>query len=130
MIGFVHDTYGMPFAKRECRNLSNALTLRELEQIIQRHPSAFTAAAERPTITTNDIAFALSQMAVDDDVARDVVATSSGRPIDEVSSGLMTLIRAAAIVRETLSTHLHRSVAKIFVSAAVPGFGSEMGAVQ
>lgn len=120
----------MPFAKRECRNLSNALTLRELEQIIQRHPLAFAAAAERPTITTNDIAFAVSQMAVDGDVARDVVATSSGRPIDEVSSGLMTLIQAAAIVRETLSTHPYRSVANVFVSAVVPGFGNEAGSLQ
>lgn len=110
--------------------MSTGLSLSQLAQIIERHPTAFAAAAERPTITTDDIAFAVSQMTVDADVARDLVATSTGRPIDEVSYGFLTSIRAAAIAAQTIAAHPSEHIATVLFAAVAPGFGSETGSLQ
>ncbi len=110
--------------------MSQALTLSQLTQIIERHPEPFAVVRARPTITIDSIAFAVSKLAVDDDAARDVVATSTGRPLEKIPGGLMTMIQAAAIAAQAFAAHPHESIATIFVRAVVPGFGDEAGTVQ
>ena len=110
--------------------MTNPLSLEQLTAIVGRHPEPFVLARSKPTITIDSIAFAVSKLAVDDDAARDVVATSTGRPLEEIPGGLMTMIQAAAIAAQAFAAHPHESIATIFVRAVVPGFGDEAGSVQ
>jgi hypothetical protein len=110
--------------------MSTGLSLSQLGQIIERYPTAFAAAAERATITTDDIAFAVSRMAVDAEVARDLVATSTGRPIADVAGGFLTSIQAAVIAAQTIAAHPSQSIAAVLFAAVAPGFGTETGSLQ
>ena len=107
-----------------------ALTIDQLTQIIECHPESFELIAVRPSITVNDIAYAVSKLAVDGDAARHVVALSTGQPLDEVAGGLITMLRAAAISAQTIAAHPPETIATIFVRAVVPGFGTETGSVH
>jgi hypothetical protein len=114
----------------ESRNMSTGLSLRQLAQIIERNPTALAAAASMPRITIDDVAFAISRMAIDADVARDLVATSTGRPIEDVGRGFMTSIQAAAIAAHTIAAHPRQDIAAVFIAAVAPGFGTETGSLQ
>ncbi|WP_380786811.1 hypothetical protein [Sphingomonas sp. R86521] len=110
--------------------MTNPLSLEQLTAIVERHPEPFAIVRAQPTVTIDSVAFAVSKLAVDDDAARDVVATSSGRPLEEIPGGLMTMIQAAAIAAQAFAAHPHESIARIFIRAVVPGFGDETGTVQ
>ena len=110
--------------------MSKALTLHELTQLIHRHAAAFADVARQPSITVDQLAYAVSKLAIDPDAARDVVATSTGRPLADVSSGFATLVQASIIAGQTLASHAPERVAEIFYGMVAPGFGSETGRVQ
>jgi hypothetical protein len=59
--------------------MDTILSLRQLSEVIERNPTALAVVANMPRIEIDDVAYAVSRMAIDVNVARDLVATSSGR---------------------------------------------------
>ena len=110
--------------------MTNPLSLEQLTAVVECHPEPFALIAARPRIEVNDIAYAVSKLAVDSDAARHVVALSTGQPLDEVPGGLITMLQAAAIAAQTIAAHPPETIANIFIRAVVPGFGDETGTVQ
>ena len=110
--------------------MSNVLTLKQLSEVIERNPTALAVVASMPRIEIDDVAYAISRMAVDMDVARDLVATSSGRFSADVPGGIMMCVQAAIVAAQTIEAHGPQSIAGVFIAAVAPGFGSETGRVQ
>jgi CTP:molybdopterin cytidylyltransferase MocA len=110
--------------------MDKPLSLKQLSEIVERNPAALSVVAAMPRITVDDIAYAISKMAIDGDVARDVVATSSGRPLADVQRGLLTSIQAAVVAAHTIAAHTPQSIGEVFITAVAPGFGNEIGSVQ
>jgi len=110
--------------------MDTVLSLKQLSDIIARNPAALSVVAGMPRITIDDVAFAISRMAIDPDVARDLVATSSGQPLADVQKGLLTSIQAVVVAAHTIAGHPPQDIAQVFIAAVAPGFGSETGRVQ
>ncbi|MEG3169918.1 hypothetical protein U1737_17135 [Sphingomonas sp. LB3N6] len=110
--------------------MDNILSLKQLSEVIERNPTALTVVANMPRIEIDDVAYAVSRMAIDADVARDLVATSSGRPIGDIQGGFLTSLQAAIVAARTIAAHTPQSIAGVLIAAVVPGFGSETGSVQ
>lgn len=110
--------------------MTRPLTIAEIGNIIEQHPAAFAAVAQRDAIHPDDVARAVSQMAINPAVARTVVATATGKRLEEVAHGFGTWITAALIIRDTISAHPKRAIGEAFYRALAPGFGSEAGSVQ
>ncbi len=110
--------------------MDTILSLRQLSDVIERNPTALAVVANMPRIEIDDVAYAVSRMAIDADVARDLVATSSGRPLDDVPGGFLTSIRAVAIAAQTIAAHPPQSIAGVLIAAVAPGFGNEVGSIQ
>ncbi|WP_156348871.1 hypothetical protein [Sphingomonas sp. Leaf230] len=112
------------------KDMDTILSLEQLAQIIERNPTALAVVANMPRIEIDDVAYACSQMATDMAVARDLVATSSGRLIEDVPGGWLTIIRATIITGLTIEAHSPQSIAGVLLSAVAPGFGNEAGSIQ
>jgi hypothetical protein len=110
--------------------MDTALSLKQLSEVIERHRATFAHVTSQPTITIDHLAYAVSKLAVDPDVARDVVATSTGQPLCDVAGGFATLLRASIISGQTMAAHPPEKIANIFIGMAVTGFGSEVGGLQ
>jgi hypothetical protein len=110
--------------------LSNGLTLKQLTEVVERNPTALAVVANMPRIELDDVAYAVSRMAIDVDVARDLVATSSGRPLADVPRGWLTCIQAAIVAAQAIEGHSPQSIAGVLIAAVVPCFGNETGSLQ
>ncbi len=110
--------------------MTRPLTIAEIGNIIAQHPAPFASVAQRDVITPDDVAMAVSRMAVDPAVSRTVVATATGTPVEDVASGLGTWISAGLIIRDTIAAHPKREIGEAFYRALAPGFGTETGSVQ
>ncbi len=110
--------------------MDTPLTLKQISDIIQRNPTARAVVASMPRIEIDDVAYAVSRMAIDADVARDLVATSSGRPIADVRGGWLTSIQAAIVAAQTIEAHGPEGIAGVLIAAVAPGFGNEVGSLQ
>ena len=110
--------------------MDTPLSLKQISDIIQRNPTALAVVASMPRIEIDDVAYAVSRMAIDADVARDLVATSSGRPIADVRGGWLTSIQAAIVAAQTIEAHGSEGIAGVLIAAVAPGFGNEAGSLQ
>lgn len=110
--------------------MGNILSLTQLSEVIERNPAALAVVANMPRIEIDDVAYAVSRMAIDADVARDLVATSSGCPIADVQGGWLTSIQAAIVAARTIAAHTPQSIAGVLIAAVAPGFGNETGSLQ
>ena len=110
--------------------MDTALSLKQLSEVINRNPTALAVVANMKRITIDDVAYAISLMAIDMAVARDLVATSSGRPIADVQGGWLTSVQAAIIAARAIEAHGPQSIAGVLIAAVAPGFGSEVGSIQ
>jgi hypothetical protein len=110
--------------------MDTILSLRQLSEVIERNPTALAVVANMPRIEIDDVAYACSQMATDMAVARDLVATSSGRLIKDVPGGWLTIIRAAIVAGLTIEAHGPKSISGVLIAAVAPGFGNEAGSLQ
>jgi hypothetical protein len=110
--------------------MARPLTLDQIRDIIELHPSAFAALAGKKSIGVDDIAHAVSVMAVDPAVSRTVVAMATGRPSAEVAGGFATWVTAGLTIRDTLKAHSQEDIGVLFYEALAPGFGTETGTIQ
>ncbi|WP_231420751.1 hypothetical protein [Sphingomonas sp. Leaf205] len=110
--------------------MGTILSLKQLSEVIARNPTALAVVANMPRIEIDDVAYAVSRMAIDADVARDLVATSSGRPIGDVRGGLLTSVQAAIVAAQAIESHGPQSIAGVLIAAVAPGFGNEAGSLQ
>jgi hypothetical protein len=110
--------------------LSNVLSLTELSEVIKRNPTALAVVANMPRITIDNVAYAVSLMAIDMAVARDLVATSSGRPLADVQGGWLTSVQAAIVAAQAIEAHGAKGIAGVLIAAVAPGFGTETGRLQ
>jgi hypothetical protein len=111
-------------------NMDTILSLQQISDIIKRNPTALAIVANMPRITIDDVAYAVSRMALDMDVARDLVASSSGRPLADVQGGWLTCIQAAIVAAQAIEGHSPQSIAGVLIAAVAPGYGSETGSLQ
>lgn len=110
--------------------MDTPLSLKQISDIIQRNPTALAVVASMPRIEIDDVAYAVSRMAIDADVARDLVATSSGCPIADVRGGWLTSIQAAIVAAQAIEAHGPEGIAGVLIAAVAPGFGNEAGSLQ
>ncbi|MEG3173049.1 hypothetical protein U1708_12585 [Sphingomonas sp. ZB1N12] len=110
--------------------MSNIITLKQLSEVIERNPTALAVVANMPRIEIDDVAYAISRMAIDTDVARDLVATATGRPLADVPRGILMCVQAAIIAARAIEAHGPQSIAGVLIAAVAPGFGNEVGSIQ
>ncbi len=110
--------------------MSRALNLDELATIIEWHPTEFSTVARQSVIGIDDIAHAISRMAVDPEVSRSIVAIATRADRSGVSGGMWCLMQATMILAATVAATPSHDLAETFYKGIIPEFGNEVGSLQ
>ena len=101
-----------------------------MRALFARHPEELQRVQSKSSISTNDIAAAVSNMAINPAVARDLIATSLECPIEEVATGFRMAMAAALIAARTIAAHDPAAIGELLFDAVAPGFTGSTGYIN